>query len=661
MVSLVLATLASAADDASDLDVAYIERTPRYHRYEVTYENDLPKLVPGTERRKRWPDPGEMVTYVAHVANKGKKNAGRFPFRWSVDGVTVLEGECGGLKSGEEVSFPLRRAWPRSNEIVEFTVDPKNRTPDSCRRNNSLAVDSHALTISIWIERGLYDLFHQEENPLGSRSFEDWIQHHFAEMNRRFSQAVYAVAPRGIRDRVRVDKVVIADELDGPRSPAKKDPDETLIDGRWLFTDGDPTNARGKGGAWKDYVGKMANTIEWAFIHELTHQLGVIDLYRFNPARLRLRDSEGHRLDPIRLPPVWGNDGLMGGGDTMPHRDGTYFDSHTAGGMNSHAGHRRGFYGEYLYDTPTRTSLLVLDAGGMALVGAKLALYQKNPDESLDDVPEISGVTDGKGILALPNREAPAVTTATGHTLRPNPFGLIHVDGRTGAMLIRITRGREEDFRWLTVTDLNLAYWSGHRDAATITIRSALGGKIQRPPRPVMLCPSGQVETDRSPIRMEWKRVSGADRYHVRVLDAAGETVFEHTANEPRVATVPLGEGAHTWLVSAHNGEGWGPASSGSIQISPRARSAMPKFVVPGEGEVVNSSKVRIEWSRQGDAREFRILILDTYGTILQDHSTTRTELTLTLGTGEHLCYIWGRNGNGWSPRAVRRFAVQNP
>lgn len=51
-----------------DLDVTYISRTPMYNRYAVLYTPDLvPYLQAGTENNKRWPSPGEAVTFTAHT------------------------------------------------------------------------------------------------------------------------------------------------------------------------------------------------------------------------------------------------------------------------------------------------------------------------------------------------------------------------------------------------------------------------------------------------------------------------------------------------------------------------------------------------------------------------------------------------------------------
>src|SRR5262249_10292057 len=65
-----------------------------------------------------------------------------------------------------------------------------------------------------------------------------------------------------------------------------------------------------------------------------------------------------------------------------------------------------------------------------------------------------------------PNRPAEGVTTATGHTLRDNPFGQIDVVGRSDTMLLKISAFGQEDFRWFEAIEPNLAFWAGNTESA---------------------------------------------------------------------------------------------------------------------------------------------------------------------------------------------------
>jgi hypothetical protein len=366
--------------------------------------------------------------------------------------------------------------------------------------NNRLTIGSHDLTISIWVEQGLYDVFNRELNVVGTRSFEDWLQAQFAWMNERFDLSRYPVAPQGILDRVRIDKMGVAQELDadfpfpGPvcaTYPA--DPDGSLFDGAWQFRDGDPTNAFGINEWYERYVHETDGYviplpgstprvlgIDTGLVHELAHQVGVIDLYRADYGLFEVTDLGGQVIPTEQLPfppgvcgTLFPYPGIMSGGDTSPHRDVNLFESHTAGGMNSHYNYRRGYFGEYLFDTPAQTVVDLIDQSGHPLADVFVQFYQKHAlTHTIDNEPEIEALTDAQGRILLPNRVPDvAVVTATGHTLRPNPFGQIFHEGSNAVMFVRTVQDGQELYGWFSLLDLNLAYWQGQTEQAEFTIQ----------------------------------------------------------------------------------------------------------------------------------------------------------------------------------------------
>lgn len=485
----------AAAGGRPDLDVTHIERTPRYHRYVVQYVDKrpdmpwgLPRLCPSNVDRKRWPSPGEAVTYTAHIRNAGDAASPAIRGQWLVDGAVVRQTRLPALAPGGEVAVALTRAWSDASQSIRFRADPRDRLREVSEANNDRTIGSLDLTLSIWVERGLYELFAGTTNLVGSRSFEDWIQAQIAAMNDRLSISRYTqVAPEGALDRVRVEKIVVMEELDGRAgppdecSPEPLDPGQFRIDGRWFFTDFDPTNAAGNAGVYQQYVDLFATTVDWGLVHELAHQIGIVDLYRMNlrndpPANngVHVLDRSGAEIPTSFLPNyAWDQimflyPGIMVGGDTRPYIDDHehYFESHTVAGLNRHARLRRGFFGEYLWDTPRRTYLYLVDEQGLPVAGARVRLYQKDGvTEDIDNTPEIVVTTGPEGRVRLPNRPVVAASTVTGHTLRPNPFGQISFIGQNGTMLVRATRDGRDLFGWLMVHDLNLAFWAGHEDA----------------------------------------------------------------------------------------------------------------------------------------------------------------------------------------------------
>lgn len=488
-------SVSAGNENLPDPDVTYISRTPRYYRFKVDYPQTRfgigkPVLAKGTETQKRMPTPGETVTYTAHIINKGNVRSKGFDYLWSVNGKPVKKGVVKVLYPGKEELVNYSCRWKDVPEKIEFRIDTAKKLKEICKKNNSLAIGSHDLTLSIWAEQGIYDIFNRTKNRVGSYSFEDWIQDHFTVMNQRFSQAKYDVSPDGILDRVRIDKIVVAEDLDGPGNPMDQDPDQFLIDGRWQFKDNSHGNINGKKGAWQDYVNLYIAKTDWGLIHEMAHQLGIIDLYRMNLINDKKRypnngihvlDANGQKIPVTQLPTcswhqvLFKNPGIMAGGDTSPYNERTYFSSHTAAAMNTNYLMRRGYFGDYLFDTPAKTSIKILDKSGKPVAGAMVEMFQKDAQtEVIDNKPEITGRTNGQGIMPLPNREVESVTTETVHTLKPNPFGQIHVVGTNGTMLLRITQGGKIGYGWLFIIDLNMAYWRGKKNNAVITINSSL-------------------------------------------------------------------------------------------------------------------------------------------------------------------------------------------
>ncbi|HEX6098603.1 MAG TPA: CARDB domain-containing protein [Thermoanaerobaculia bacterium] len=501
--------LPAAAQAGPDLDVTYIERTPRYPRYRVAAGYFPQQLEPGTDKDQRWPAAGETVSYIAHVINKGNAASGPFAFEWRIDGNVARTNNTssGSIAPGDERTFTLQRPWTTEPKRIEFRADTAGAVAEEFEQNNTLTIGTHDLGFAFGVERGIYDRFHARLNRVGTRSFEDFLQDYVRYFNMRLGQAVYPVSPQGIVDRIRVDKIAILDEVDAPTSAFARDPDQWVIDGRWQASDGDPDNSDGMSGKWQQWVDDHIDEYNQGWMHEVAHQYGLGDLYRFgikpdddNSPRggVWVRHSNGSLIEYSELkalfPVVDGVGGLMGGGTTTPHHDPTYFESHSAGALNVNAGLRRGHYGEYLFDTPAQNRLKIVDAAGQPVAGATVALFQKDyVTEDIDNAADITGVTDAAGIISLPNRSVVPVYTATGHVLRPNPFGQIHVVGVNGTFLIRVTKGSMEALEYLTLQDLNLAYWGGATGTATHTVKVTLQTLPQQTASPPVLDPIGSL------------------------------------------------------------------------------------------------------------------------------------------------------------------------
>ncbi len=433
-----------------DLDVTYIQMTPLYHAYCLDYSIDgLPRPCAGTENDKRWPDRGEPVTFTAHYMNKGTVASGSFQYAWAIDGVEVARGVFPGLQPG--TGSVAVYVWPWGHDVVNgqllgqhtvrFTLDPDNEIAETTKSNNALEDRTDATPLGFQITPEVYQALETPVDPTLPFSAEDWVQKQFHAMNDAFARSVYPSAPDGCEERVRLDQF---------RITSRQVANDDGIGGWFLSVDD-----RFNGSVNPD------TDIDVAMIHELAHQLGMIDLYDLDypvywPHRVLDRNDRPALMEfsSAYLP------GLMSAGDlTSPQ-----FDEHSTLGMNRNKGYRRGYYGEYQYDVPEVTRISVLDNRGLPAPGTTVRLfpikqYGFDPVRG-DAAAQMTVETDGQGFAALPNRAAPQLTTLTGHSEVANPFGRIDVVGNN-LFLVEISKGTHQEYSWLDIPDLNLLTWRG--------------------------------------------------------------------------------------------------------------------------------------------------------------------------------------------------------
>jgi hypothetical protein len=445
-----------------DLDVTYIGREPLYNPYEVWYTGDMkPYLRPGTEDLQRWPAPGEVVTFTAHIMNKGTVTSGWFEFKWLIDGAQADAGvRAAPLAPGDETTITFRWPWGHTldgdrllgEHTVGFTVDPANVIAETCESNNSLEDRTDAISLWLAVTPELYNALEVPVDPGLPFSAEDWLQKQIAAMNAAFARSVYPSVPGGIVERVRLDRIVVA------TTP----PDRGQADGGFHMSGDDR-----QGNPYYD----RATDVSGALIHELSHQLGVIDLYNFGfeLGTPQLVDPHGW---PVQMETSLPATGLMINPGMFP----LIYEEHSAHGLNANKGYRRGYYGEYMFDLPLRTRLRVLDNRGQAAPGVTVRLFQSawgRWGTTIDDIPEFAGVTSADGTVELANRPVGGdITTRTGHTLRDNPFGIVDIIGENDEFIVELVKGPHAEYAWLHILPFNLAAWTGMAAAATLDIGS---------------------------------------------------------------------------------------------------------------------------------------------------------------------------------------------
>ncbi|HOM52612.1 MAG TPA: discoidin domain-containing protein [Phycisphaerae bacterium] len=492
----------------SDLDVTYISRTPEYYRYNPnayqyrTFHDESVGLLksPGFADMPKWPANGDVVTFTAHVRNKGLSGAsGPFNYRWMINGQVVATGqEPVGIAAGEEKTFAFNWVWDANDYLggtdshrnsldhrdrwVTFEVDPDDAIADYNRNNNALSQFIEAPCMGIYAEQSMYDMFNAQVNQLGTFSFEDWVNWYVSIWNETYLEMsrFAGFAEDGCLERVRVQKIQIVPDgtlQGGNHIPGGQT--NFLIDGEWGML---PDQA---------YVDKFSKILEWAWLHECTHQMGMIDLYSMNmesgtpvaPSRVKVKDGGTTYITRGYYPSFMG---LMAGDDTRfnPSYEPTgLLEDWTCGALNSNCGYRRGFYGEMLYDVPDVARLRAVDATGSPLPFAEFKIWQSSGGQTSETnnsgvpypwQPIFEGQADADGVVTLPNintLENGPFTTYTGHTLKPNPWGRINVVGTNGSFLISVKAQGQKDYAFLRVTEFNKKYWSGHTAEATCDVR----------------------------------------------------------------------------------------------------------------------------------------------------------------------------------------------
>ncbi|MDE2861179.1 MAG: hypothetical protein OXP10_04955 [Chloroflexota bacterium] len=464
-----------------DLGVTYIERLPRYQKYQLAYfrsgdcpypfdEFKGPALCPGQADLKRWPDPEEPIELIAYVWNFGDRPSGPFEYEWKLDDKVLETDRHEGLESGESTEFVLFTEWPdeESNPTVTFAVDTQNKIDELIEDNNTVVDWIKGYTLGFYFSPIAYESL-TLSNMTGRtlQSPEHWVHNNIGRLNEMLAEA-------GLEDRVRAELFFITDDHLLHYSHDLR----WYMDGWWSIWHFD-TGAPEIKGIFNLENYRDRPDIEYALLHELMHQLGTIDLYRLfvEESSVLLPDANrpgkkaGCGTDYwyaewacYRLPQE-----ISG---IMARSSQNFIGVHTAGGLRSNNGHRRGFYGEYLYDTPETTVLKIVDQDGKGLPNISLRLFQyeykSGEGHVLDAVPEFELTTDGSGSVVLPNRGITGIVTETGHQLRPNPFGVIDVTGTNGTFLIEL-QGACTNYEWLTIVELNLAYWRGDTDEAVFT------------------------------------------------------------------------------------------------------------------------------------------------------------------------------------------------
>jgi len=469
--------------NAGDLDVLIIERDPKYERYSLPQYDGINMAVCENTDKKHYPDPGEKVTFTARIQNKGKKPL-KGTFEWIMDGKVFARGTLPELKPREKSAFTQIWTWDPGDHDLTFKIVPAGE--DYCPKNNSLTIRSNAIMLKHVIERGTLARVEQKINMIGSYSFEDWLQGQVRFMNQLFAESKYPFAPSGITARVMIGKFEYIDDgqllATCPSGPFQVGEQDSTLDGGRGCTMLDTFWDNGEQSRCYLNFENFQGRPDGAWLHEVSHQIGVIDNYQF------ITEAEDNKVNGVGF--TYDQRGLMGGGEIYPHlAPGTLYSLYAPGdvhGLNVTKGKRRGYFGEYLYCMAATNSLVIMDADGNPVCNTPIKAYQTD-GRKIDTVPEHEGTTDANGRFLLKNRPVKAGITETGCELHNNPFGKIHVVGFNGVFLVVVQDDGEEKYGFTTVQDFNIPWARGQKSNAEIPVVVQKKGteKSYTAPRPM--------------------------------------------------------------------------------------------------------------------------------------------------------------------------------
>lgn len=458
-----------AADPTStaDLDVAYIERTPRYD-YDAAKNN---------------PAPGDAVTFRGHIRNTGDSAAASVDYEWRLDDVPVASGTLTNLGVNEERVVTWAWTWQAGDHWIKLRVDPNNLIAESSEVNNEVVDRTNAIIVGFWVEQSVYDYFHQYQKNLGvgSNSWDDWARRQMGYWNQFSEQAVYPTTPNGVLDRVRIDKIVVVPDgtlpLAGGYPTNNPDLRDRTVDLMWGF----PATLL-DGSMYSNHTSVSTGNpfyYEGSLLHELGHARYLIDTYGFD-----VHNTSSHHSVQIYEGSVY-----VAGSSYMPFiawgevlyynkygmmMSGGYdqgWSEYDAGALNGIAGQRAccgncnapGNIGVFLDDLPANNHLRITDEAGKPRRGANVRIYRAVGGsgwygKTIDNTPDLEFTTDNAGYVLLPRN--PFTSGDIQHT-----YGIAN-----GIMVLRIAHLDQIWYRFQEVTDFNIQYWRGNTQDAYYTI-----------------------------------------------------------------------------------------------------------------------------------------------------------------------------------------------
>lgn len=330
-----------------DLQVVSISRTPRYPRYAPIYTYyDITEpsgfgpytfsaatgLGQGqTGETQCWPALNDPVTYTATVRNRGTNIwNGNLEVTWRVDGnIADQQSKSISLSHGDTISFEYVLNWDGLSRNIGFTMD----VTDDRSQNTALDIDTKSVPYLSYVDLSYIEDFREESMEYSEAitdDFIDWVNHHMARFNQMFADA-------GSVKRVHYDLLQVLN--DNESDPGVDRQPFAIFPFRFYAGD---ASYRHSG-----YY-RSNEDVDYGYLHEMGHQLGLIDLYRLDVP------PEKNQVSGLSYT---GPNGLM-------RTCSDFISESSALAMDHWIDQAHGYYGQYLYNMPSQVGMRILDRNG---------------------------------------------------------------------------------------------------------------------------------------------------------------------------------------------------------------------------------------------------------------------------------------------------------
>lgn len=490
---------------ATDLTIGWVSRLP-----EIDYVwNSTNPRVEG------WPAAGSTVTWRANVRSWFDQPK-TVAYTWTIGNQEIARGTAT-LAPNAYTAIDLPRPWSFARERLTIAIDTGNAVGEQSEVNNSLEVFTDALSVGFWVERGFYDYFRANQAALGigSTSFEDWANRQIETWNDMSAMAVFPETPNGVRDRWRLQKIVIVPDDALPLVPpvvpqrgegppgavTQPDSGDRSVDLQWGFRTSSAAS----------YSSRTVSTANPFFVngpvlHEIGHARYLTDVYAFDLRHVPPENVVSiAELAPNGYVFYTPEQGLM-------NRNYTFLDRYSAAALNLIAGHRAvsGNYNEpenigaFLNDLPSQNRLTIRDAEGNLMANADVELYLSEPFKveawyasDYDNVPDVKLRTDANGQVLVGRNPFSLSGPVLLDWGAANVIAIVRVGGKWGFLESRV---------------FNLAYWRG--ETAFADHELVVGRAKQCGNRgPTILAPA--YDSTSATATLRWSSLTGAVRYNV--------------------------------------------------------------------------------------------------------------------------------------------------